>query len=374
MKKILVIDTGFLLGNNRTPVISKIKRWQTKSFKVSILTTKESERNYRKFLNGVSYISIGVSKNPHNRIILIFEFLRRNITALSKIKHVSMGEFSTIYSLSAVLDLLIIPYLLKLLGCEFTWVVVFDNTVSFQGHGNKLIRFLAYFFYQVSLILLRKADTIFVITKDLKSELTSIGFNSKKLIVTGNAVEDQLIKATKRPTKPPIDSLFIGRINETKGIYDLLEVTKIIVKKRPNFSLYMMGRGDHDSERKFKNSIKKADLDKNISLIGFKSGKDKFKTIMSSKSFLFLSPRESFGVAVLEAVCCGLPTLVYDLDVYKKLYQSGEVIMFKRGEYQKIATKLLRIINSKNYNNSAGKKLLPKYSWNRIAEIEMNNF
>jgi len=374
MKKILVIDTGFLIGNNRTPVISKIKHWQSKSAKVSVLTTKEAEINYRKFLNNVSYISIGHSKNPGNRIVLIVEFLHRNLRAFLKIKQISSKQFSTIYSLSAVLDLLIIPYALKLLGYKFTWAVVFDNTVSFNGPGNKFVRYLAYAFYRISLVLLRKADVIFVITKELKSELARIGFNDKKLVITGNAVEDDLIRNIKRPSNPQIDCLFIGRINETKGIYDLLEVTKIITEHKPDFSLHMMGRGDRSSETRFKNILKKTSLDKNINLIGFKSGIEKFKIIKSSKCFLFLSPSESFGVAVLEAVCCGLPTLVYDLDVYKKLYKNREVMMFKPGEYQQIAKKILNIMAHKKYTNPSGEKLLPKYSWNRIAQIELNKF
>ena len=301
------------------------------------------------------------------------ESLRRNIVAL--VNHHGLGNsHDVIYTVSSVADLVLYPAILKVFYPKTRWLTVFDNTVSFNGPGNKIVRYLAYAFYRISLVLLRKADVIFVITKELKRELTRIGFNDEKLVITGNAVEDDLIRNIKRPSNPQIDCLFIGRINETKGIYDLLEVAKIITKHKPDFSLHMMGRGDRSSETRFKNMLKKTSLDKNINLIGFKSGIEKFKIIKSSKCFLFLSPSESFGVAVLEAVCCGLPTLVYELDVYKKLYKNREVMMFKPGEYQQIAKKILDIMADKKYTNPAGEKLLPKYSWNRIAQIELNKF
>ena len=69
----------------------------------------------------------------------------------------------------------------------------------------------------------------------------------------------------------------------------------------------------------------------NVLFLGYRKGLEKFNIITSSKCFWFLSvsESESFGIALLEAVCLGLPALVYDLDPFKKIYKNNEVFMFK---------------------------------------------
>ena len=86
--------------------------------------------------------------------------------------------------------------------------------------------------------------------------------------------------------------------------------------------------------------------------------------------FLFLSLNESFGVALLEAVCCGLQAIAYDLPPYKNIYKNNEVAFFKENDFHSIAQKLIKILNQKPKENVSGKQLLNQYRWDRIAKIE----
>lgn len=373
MHKILINDIGYIQGNSRIPVISKIKYWQKNNCKITIFCTKEAKLNYKKHLSSINYITIPCASNTSNRVVLICEYVKRNIVALFYINKVK-NKFNVVYSISAVLDLLLFPFILKYFDEKFKWCVVFDNTVPFGGVGNKFIRMLAYIFFKFSLILLKKADSIFAISEDLKQYLLKRNFNYRNVVVTENGVEVDLIKEAKQNEKYNIDALFIGRINETKGIYDLLKVLQIVRKKYPNFRLAMMGRGDKASEKQFKNTIIKNKFEENIQILGYKSGIEKYNITKSSKLFLFLSPNESYGVALLEAVCCGLKAVVYELEPYKNIYLNDEVIMVTKNDYKKAATEVLKIINSNNFENKMGLRLLNKFSWDTIADIEMINF
>ena len=269
-KRILVFDISYLTGNNRTPIISKIIAWQKNELKVDIFCTKEAKEQYSKKLTNINYLLLPFAKSSSNRIVLIFENIKRNFLALFFIFKILKSNYYTFYSISAVLDLVIFPYLIKMVSPKIKWVVVFDNTVEKNEPGNKYIKLLAFWFYRLSLFFLRKTDNLFVVTPLLKDKLVSEGFDKKKLIITGNGVEVDLIKNIKSPKKI-YDGLFVGRINESKGVYDLLEALKIICNEHPKFVMAFMGRGDTDSETNFWERVKKLKLDKSKNFCFLKS-------------------------------------------------------------------------------------------------------
>jgi glycosyltransferase involved in cell wall biosynthesis len=135
-----------------------------------------------------------------------------------------------------------------------------------------------------------------------------------------------------------------------------------------------VGKGDITTERKYKRKIKDRKLERNIQFLGYKTGLEKFNIIKSSKIFLFLSKTESFGIALLEAVCSGIPAIAYDLPAYRGIYRNGEVFLFKKNDYQSVAEKLEEIIDKKLFGNEKGKLLLRQYSWDTIAEREYKAF
>jgi glycosyltransferase involved in cell wall biosynthesis len=181
-----------------------------------------------------------------------------------------------------------------------------------------------------------------------------------------------LIQKAKADKRYEFDAIFMGRINETKGIYDMLKALNLVRKNYPDFQLAIMGDGDLKTKREFQGKIKELDLEKNIKFLGFRSGLEKFNILKSAKCFWFLSvsESESFGVALLEAVCCGLPAFTYDLPPFLQIYTKGEIDISPKGNYRLIAEKVIQLFESRNFTNKKGRELLGKYSWKKIAEIE----
>lgn len=307
----------------------------------------------------------------NSKIKFIFYSLKKNFQAIFKIKKYKYN-YDLVYSPSSVLDLVIMPFFLKKSNHKIIWTTVFDNIVPITDPGNKIIRFIAWIFFQISLFFIKSADLIFTISEDLKEYLINRGFDQKKIIVTGNGVEIDLIKKAKKSKKYNFDALFIGRINETKGIFDMLYVLKEVKKTYPNFKLAIMGDGDIVTKNKFLNKIKKLKLKKNIKFLGYISGIKKFNIIKSSKCFWFLSTSksESFGIALMEAVSCGLYGFTYNLPVFKKIYKKNEIFFSPIHNTKSVANQVLKLFKSKKFNNQNGIKLLGDYSWKNIIYKE----
>lgn len=374
----LLINGITLEEGNIVPLLLKVRYWQNiKNVEITFIGNLilRERINELGLVNNFHFIEIKRTKEIKTKFQFIFEGLKRNIGMMRQINKIK-SRYDIIYSISSVLDLIIFPWILKKKDKKIKWVTVFDNIVPITDPGNKFIRFLAWVFFRISIILIKNADVVIVITPELMDFLKKRGFEKRNLVATGVAVESDLIKKAEKDKRFNIDALFVGRINETKGIYDMLKVLEIVKKKYPNFQLALMGRGDEITKTQFRNKILEMGLGKNIQLLGYKAPIEKFRILKSSKTFWFLSKSkcESFGIALLEAVCCGLPAFVYDLIPFRRIYKNSEIVVSEIGDYRSVAKKVIELFDKKDFENKKGKLLLGKYSWERIADIEINSF
>jgi len=373
MQKILINGLSLDFAN-LAPLAEKVLYWNNQSFNTTIIGSQflknrlENEMQLSEF----EYIEIGKGFQLSGTISFIFHCMLVNIRGLMLIRKFK-GQFDIIYSISSVLDLILIPCVLKIIDKKIKWVTVFDNTVSIKDPGNRVVRLLAVLFFYISLHLIKKADRVCAISDDLRDYLLASGFKNGKLLVTGNAVESKLIQQAAASKYFEYDALFVGRINEVKGIYDMIEVLKIILPHYGQFKLAIIGEGTESTISKYKQYIFDSGLEKNVIFLNKKVALEKFNIFKKSKCFWFLSYNESFGVALLEAACCGLPAFVYDLSVYKKLYQNGELIISPIGDIRTVAKNVLALFSSARFENAAGVMLINKYSWEAIAEKEIRH-
>lgn len=368
----ILINGITLEGANIVPLLLKVKRWQKRDVEVTFLGNKalKTQIDSLRIIRTYNFLELKNTGRITGRMQLIVEGLRRNFTALSYLGKLK-NKFAVVYSISSVLDLLLFPYILKKIDYKIKRVSVFDNTVPFIYSGNIFINFLAWFFYQISLIFLKDSNYIYVTRPESKDHLLKRGFNKDQLVITGSTIEMGLVKTSKKDEKYDIDALFVGRINEAKGIYDMLEVLSIIKNTFPNFQLAIMGAGEEAIMRKYKDKIRQKKLEKNIQFLGYKTGLEKFNIIKSSKCFWFLSHTESYPLAPMEAVCCGLKTFVYDLEAYN-IYKNQELTIIKKRDYEAVAEKVTEVFNKKEFENQKGRLLFEKlcYSWDEIADME----
>jgi len=358
-------------GKVINPLLWKIKNYPKNEFDITLFCDKKVKGQVEK--GQYKFIELPYTNETKSKISFLFESLKRNLVALSYIKRV-VGNFDVVYSVSSVLDLIIFPFLVKMFNRKMIWVTVFDNVVPFSDPGSKLTRVLAWLFFKISLILIGKCDYIFVSTPELMKFLVKNGFNKSKLIQSNLGCDEESIISAKYNEKYNYDALYLGRINETKGIDDLLEVLKIVKEKYPKFTLALVGGGDELTVSKYKKKIMKEGLDGNIKMLGWVSESIKYELLKSCKTFWFLSISqcESFGIALLEAVCSGKPAFVYDLPQMKNIYSNGEINIFRIHDVKSVAREVLNVFNKRSFINNKGMKLLGKYTWKSAAMKEVN--
>lgn len=106
------------------------------------------------------------------------------------------------------------------------------------------------------------------------------------------------------------DLIYVGRLEPEKGVLDLIEITEKIKITIPDIKLDIYGEGSQlDMMKKL---TKEKDLESNIIFHGFKAPEDLKKAYAKSSLFVLPSHKESFGIVILEAMSCGVPTIAFD--------------------------------------------------------------
>lgn len=120
-------------------------------------------------------------------------------------------------------------------------------------------------------------------------------------------------KNIRRQLKVGHDSfvfLFVGRIARDKGVFDLVDAFRRLSRSRADLSLWMVG----PDEEKLVSELQSlaGDAGASIRWVGPSTEPESY---MAGADLLVLpSYREGFGLVVVEAAGCGLPTLAYEID------------------------------------------------------------
>lgn len=151
--------------------------------------------------------------------------------------------------------------------------------------------------------MINNCDEIVTVSKYMADNLESkIPMIKGKVKVIYNGVNLKEIDINKLNKENII--LFMGKVVDYKGAFDVVNITKDISKnlREKNFKVIMAGDGEID---KLKNIIKENDLEDLISVVGWIDGEEKERLLAKSKIFIMPSKIESFGISAVEAMNYG---------------------------------------------------------------------
>lgn len=282
------------------------------------------------------------------------------------------GSFDLIYSASEALPDIILSLKIKRQNPKALWVVGFFLKAKnpFRGEAPLSGKFISLFLQQqLSLWLMRlfRVNGIIYMGKEEENLINSMGF--KKIYRIWAAADTETIKKAGEPVKI-YDACFVGRLSYQKGIDDLLEVWRQVVLELPQAVLAIVGWGYERGQEKFLAEIKRLGLEKNIIYHGFLEGEKKFEIIKKSKIAVLPSRYESFGIVFLEALCCGLPVVAYDLPVLKESFSRG-VAYVQLGNTTAMSRRVVKLLGNDEERqrlSREGLEISQQFSWEKVGQ------
>jgi glycosyltransferase involved in cell wall biosynthesis len=131
----------------------------------------------------------------------------------------------------------------------------------------------------------------------------------------------------------------------------------------------MIGIGPLENE--IRNLIEKSGLSKNINLMGFLDGPEKFEVFKQSRIVVHPATFDSGGMAASEAMAWGLPGVSFDLEALKTYYPKGmlKTSCFDTNEF---AENILNLLSNpyqyKEMSLEALQLVHEEWEWNNRAK------
>ena len=236
---------------------------------------------------------------------------------------------------------------------------------SFNSTGAAIARFL-YRKY------LNKIDGLFALSETAKMAMEPYFPGEYEIIPAGVDAEIFNTRVKKRTELKDISLriLFLGRLDERKGLIVMINAFKKILSAKPNAQLVVAGKGPLDSDAK--NLVNKLKIDASVKFKGFIP----FGEIPSyyKSADIYCSPAlggESFGIVLLEAMAVGTPVVASNIHGYSQLIKDNENgLLFESGKTDDIAAKIIKLADNSALREKCIKNgfiLANKYSWENVA-------
>ncbi|UCE36854.1 MAG: glycosyltransferase family 4 protein [Thermoplasmata archaeon] len=173
------------------------------------------------------------------------------------------------------------------------------------------------------------------------------------------------IKAKKEGEQ--LSLLFVGRLQRTKGVFELIEIFRRLVKQFPNLRLTIVGEGDILGELKEKINMYK--LEDKIQLTGSLPYNDVFKYYRSATLLMFPTKSEVFPLVSIEAMACGLPVVASDIPGLRESTGENAVLLPPEDIDLWVDTlgRLLTDSEKRNQLSEKGIKWAKDFTWEKKA-------
>jgi glycosyltransferase involved in cell wall biosynthesis len=168
---------------------------------------------------------------------------------------------------------------------------------------QSLLAQMSFWYYNLT-NLFNNIDYFFVLTQFQKEKVISLGIDKKRIILKPNS-----LKINFNIQKVRNGYIYVGRLEESKGICKLLEVWNHLDNK---FILTMIGGGDIEE------SLKSKYYKSNIIFKGKCSREETLEKISNAKYLIQPSIwYETFGLTIVEAMSYGVPVIGFDIGTRK---------------------------------------------------------
>lgn len=217
------------------------------------------------------------------------------------------------------------------------------------------------------------SDIILAISEPTRKQLINARVSENKVVAVECGVHLKKTAIILRNNfDKNIDATFMKRIQAVKGVFDLIDIWRIVIRRKPSAKLAIIGGGIDNIQ--VLNLIKEKKLEDNIIFFGpIFDFEKKIKILGQSRLFVLPSYEENWAIVMGEAMACKIPVLAYDLpeliDVWKNSF-----VHIPLGNKQDFADKIIQYLENKNLRNKQaeiGYKYVQQFDWKEIAEREI---
>jgi glycosyltransferase involved in cell wall biosynthesis len=221
-------------------------------------------------------------------------------------------------------------------------------------------------------------DLVIVHSKFMKKIADGFGLRSLRVMPLGVDCDRFERVTPHRILSGSPKILFVGRLENIKGIDILLNSFKYVVQEIPSARLYIVGKGS--MRQSLEDLAASLGIANKVHFKGPLVEHDLAATYMASDLCVFPSLYgEGFGIVLLEAMACRKPVIASRVGGMKEVIQNCENgVLVTPGDPRELAEKILHLVDNPNFSsrlvNNAYKNVRQNNDWSRIAKQYLELF
>jgi glycosyltransferase involved in cell wall biosynthesis len=163
--------------------------------------------------------------------------------------------------------------------------------------------------------------------------------------------------------------LYLGRLKRYKRVDLLLEAVGRLRREGTAVRLLVAGKGDHESE--LLRLRQRLGLGNSVEFLGYVSEQEKVRLLRRSWVHVLTSPKEGWGISVLEAAACATPTVASDSPGLRDSVQHGKTgLLVPHGDVEALAGALSVLMENaplRKDMGSAARRFAEGFTWEAAA-------
>jgi len=208
------------------------------------------------------------------------------------------------------------------------------------------------------------------VSESTATDLRKRGMTAHEITVIPNGVElNRLTPAAdgERFSEPTI--LYLGRLKRYKGVDLILHAVALLRDHGVPVRLLIAGKGDHLGRlQELQARLGLGDL---VKFLGYVPEEEKVQLLQQSWIHVLTSPKEGWGISILEAAACGTPTVASDSPGLRDAVQDGRTgLLVPHGNVNTLSEALSNLIENEEERKRMGvtaRSFAEDFTWEASA-------
>jgi glycosyltransferase involved in cell wall biosynthesis len=209
---------------------------------------------------------------------------------------------------------------------------------------------------------------IHAISESTRDDLVSRGINPERIRVIHPGVDSRHFTPAPGGRRSAVPTfLYVGRLKRYKGVALAVRALALARQRRPDLRLEIAGTGDYGPE--LEQLVISLGLDRAVAFHGFVSEERKIDLMRAAWANVFPSPKEGWGITIMEAAACGTPSLASDSPGLRDSVRHGDTgFLVPHGDVEALAGRMVELADSPLLVRRLGERarqLAESLSWER---------
>ena len=210
-----------------------------------------------------------------------------------------------------------------------------------------------------------------VLSNTTRGDLRDRGVSSERIHVIHAGIDlDEYPPRPDGNAPPPPVVTYLGRIKKYKAIELVIEAMPKLLERIPEARYRVVGDGDYLDD--LKRIARETGVEHAVEFTGYREGREKLELLNDTRVLAYTSPKEGWGLSVIEAGAVGVPSVASDSPGLKESVRHGETgSLVPHGDVPALRTALERLLGDDELwqrYSSASREWAESFSWDRSAE------